>query len=227
MAQTRLHAIENEIITIVGDDIENYTHWESIPEKRSTVKARLFERCNLLNNLFQPTKKNMQRFKAVNDRLYTLTHRLFTRFAKMEQKLPLIMDSPDWDDDYHLEGWLRFIFNDAESVLNLPDDTYYGSHFALMIKTLYELHKDTGIENIESVYHGTEPLDDGQSWNEPPFYVRKEFDDIIICHAIHNLCNHKLYSIPDLLRLNDFWCEVQITAQSITNQNGIRWKPQD
>jgi len=227
MPKTRLQAIENEIIAIVGDSIENYTHWEGIPEKRERVSDLLLERWDILNRQFQPTKENIQRFKAVNNRLYTLTQQLFARFAKMEQKIPLVMDSPDWYDDYNLEGWLRFVFNDAESVLSLPDDIDYNSRFSLMIKTLYEFHQGRGIENIESVRHGIDPLDDGQSWNEPPFYRRKEFDNIIICHAVHDLCSHKHYSIPDILRLNDFWCEVQLTAQSITSQDGTRWKPQN
>lgn len=66
-------------------------------------------------------------------------------------------------------------------------------------------------------------FDDGVSWNEPPFYGHPEFDDIIICHAMHNLSGHMLYSIPDILRLNDFWAEVHLTFQSITTQDGTRY----
>ena len=55
----------------------------------------------------------------------------------------------------------------------------------------------------------------------------KEIDDIVICHAVHQLTDHQLYSIPDLLRLNDFWAEVNLTIQSITDQKGNRWKPEN
>lgn len=48
----------------------------------------------------------------------------------------------------------------------------------------------------------------------------KNYEDIR-----HQLTNHQLYSIPDLLPLNDFWAEVNLTIQSITEQNGTRYIP--
>lgn len=71
--------------------------------------------------------------------------------------------------------------------------------------------------------HST-PLDDGQSWNEYPFRDKKEFDEFIICHAVHKLTNEQLYSIPDLFRLKDFWAEIYLTVQSITAQDGTRYQ---
>ena len=45
--------------------------------------------------------------------------------------------------------------------------------------------------------------------------------DIRICYATHNLCVLKPYSVPDALLLNDFWCEVKVTYQHITDLNGF------
>ena len=41
---------------------------------------------------------------------------------------------------------------------------------------------------------------------------------------MHDICTHKYYSIPDLLRMNDFRCEVKVTHQHIVDQSGSRWK---
>ncbi len=69
-------------------------------------------------------------------------------------------------------------------------------------------------------------LDDNLSWNNDyPFIGRGEFEDINICYAVHNLTDHLGYSIPDLIRLNDFWAEVRLTVQSITEQDGTRYIP--
>ena len=121
-----------------------------------------------------------------------------------------------------MRGTLRYSFNSEKSVLKLDSDKYYRSDFMLMIKLISDLSYDTVDEDIENISINSTPLDDGQSWNEYPFAGREEFKPIIICHAIHQLTNHQLYSIPDLFRLNDFWAEVNLTIQSITEQNGTR-----
>jgi hypothetical protein len=59
--------------------------------------------------------------------------------------------------------------------------------------------------------------DDGVSWNEGELN-RKELEHICICYAMHAICVHNEYSLLDLLRLNDFWVEVQITCQHIVSQ---------
>lgn len=51
------------------------------------------------------------------------------------------------------------------------------------------------------------------------FYMsRSELEDICICHAVHDICTHKPYSIPDLLRMNDFWVEAEVTFQHFASQ---------
>ena len=215
--------IESAIIGLVGDDIDSYNLHRLSPQEIETVEELLADRKQILNEEFRPTEENMARFRAVNQRLYELTLSLHSRVKKMESKSSVINDCPDFDDDCEIEGWLHYIFDGPDSVLSLYDDNYYGSRFTLMIKTLYELYEEKGQQDIESVHPGSTPLDDGVSWNEPPYWDKPDFQDIIICHAVHDLTNHKAYSIPDLLRLNDFWCEVQVKIQSITDQKGKRW----
>jgi len=135
-------------------------------------------------------------------------------------KKDIMLDSPGFDDDYELEGTLKYVFNDETSICRLPNDDYYGSNFAIMIKTLYEVYSCSCIESIVTINEHLGPLDDGESWYEYPFNRFPEFKGFIICYAVHDLTNHKLYSIPDLLRINDFWSEVEFKAQSITDQNG-------
>lgn len=64
-------------------------------------------------------------------------------------------------------------------------------------------------------------LDDGETWAEGCL-MRPELDSICICHAVHDICTHKDYSIPDLLRMDDFFVDVCITnsARNKTEYDG-------
>ncbi len=215
-----LNAIEAQIVEIVGEDLECFPFSDLDKSDKEKVKRLLSERCAILNSMFRPTEANIAQLRKVNDELYRLSAVLNERVKRMAAKKPMLLDSPEFDDDYELEGTLKFVFNDEDSVCKLPDDAEYGSNFPLMIKTLYEVYNDSTLNSIVSANEHRGPLDDGESWNEPPFMGYPEFDDIIICYAVHDLTIHKYYSIPDLLRLNDFWSEVTFKAQSITNQSG-------
>ena len=212
--------IESQIIELVGSDIDEFNYDNLSKEQKEEVKLLLQERRDILNELFQPTEANLAQFCKLNDELYRLTMALNERVKRIVSKKDILLDSNDFDDDYELEGTLKFVFNDETSISRLPDDDYYGSNFAVMIKTLYEVYVDYGIESIVTINEHHGPLDDGVSWYEYPFNRFPEFKDFIICYAVHDLTDHKLYSIPDLLRLNDFWSEVEFKGQSITNQDG-------
>ena len=212
--------IESQIIELVGSDIDEFNYDNLSKEQKEEVKLLLQERRDILNELFQPTEANLAQFCKLNDELYRLTMALNERVKRIVSKKDILLDSNDFDDNYELEGTLKFVFNDETSISRLPDDDYYGSNFAVMIKTLYEVYVDYGIESIVTINEHHGPLDDGVSWYEYPFNRFPEFKDFIICYAVHDLTDHKLYSIPDLLRLNDFWSEVEFKVQSITNQDG-------
>lgn len=212
--------IESRIIELVGSNLELFNYDELSKVQKEEVKRLLWVRGDILNKMFQPTEANLAQFCKVNEELYRLTMALDERVKKLISKKELLFDSLDFDDDYELEGTLKFVFNDESSICHLPDDDYYGSNFAVMIKTLFEVYSHSGIESIITLNEHRGPLDDGVSWDEYPFNRFPEFKDFIIYYAVHDLTDHKLYSIPDLLRLNDFWSEVEFKVQSITNQDG-------
>ena len=56
--------------------------------------------------------------------------------------------------------------------------------------------------------HLNNTLDDGTSWDHAG-----RFRDICVCHAIYSLTSDNLFSYPDILRMNDFRCEVKVTHQ--------------
>lgn len=135
----RLAEVESKIRAIAGVDIDHSDRWTSCPDKRAKVRSLLDSRREILNEMFLPSDENVFRFKAVNERLLTLTRQLHDRIKALESRLPLVMDCPEFDDDYELEGTLRYCFNSEDSVLKLEDDCEYGSDFTLMIKLIADL----------------------------------------------------------------------------------------
>lgn len=218
-----LVGLERRIKEIAGNSPNDNDKWRREQPKFDEVRELLTRRWNLLNLMFMPSETIMARFKELNSRLEILCQQLRERILKLSQTIPVVRDS-DFDDDYELEGELRFCYDDESSVLKLDDD-HYCSDFCRMIDIIHTCNYGTYWECIERISPDSHILDDGVSWNEPPFYGRPEFDDIIICHAMHNLSDHMLYSIPDILRLNDFWAEVHLTFQSITTQDRTRYIP--
>lgn len=216
-----IEEIEAEILVISGTDYEEYNGWADNAELRNHVEALLKSRCDLLNRMFNPTTETIARFQILNNHLRNLTLQACKRLAEINA-VEYYMASPD-DDDEEVESWVRFVFNDEHSVLKLEDDDYYGSNFTLMIKVLAELYQSKGQERIIYLHNGRDCLDDGQSWMDTPFdRWEAAVRDIVICYAVHDLTNHKAYSVPDLLRLNDFRTEARITFQTIARQDGTR-----
>lgn len=56
-----------------------------------------------------------------------------------------------------------------------------------------------------------EPLvaDDGTNWNLD-YLDNQAFDKFCICHLLHSLHSHEHYSLPDILRMDDFWTDVSL-----------------
>jgi len=67
-------------------------------------------------------------------------------------------------------------------------------------------------------------LNDGTTWYESVQPAAEQLSHLCICHAIHDLSCHKPYSIPDILRMNDFCVEVKVQHQHWDEQDGSRWK---
>ena len=213
--------VETEIKQLVGSDPEliNITSL-SAPDLKK-LRELLSERQKQLNLLFPWTPVNTARIKQVNCRLGFLSASLRERVTAMQSKAKFICDNPEFDDDYEIEGTLSYNWNDSDSVLILDDDSAYGSDFNLMIAVIdsFLFNYEPVYKNILRVYPNSETIDENFSWNESPLVC----PEINICYATHYICCHSYYSIPDLLRLNDFWAEVKFVEQSITTQDGTRF----
>ena len=232
--------IEKDILGIAGDILD----YSLIIRKRLTpgqfelLDALLDLRGWALNVLFEVhcSDEEVRRFTAINDKLYAMTESMYER-ARMVNELIKIMPLHEKDDDVEVEAKLKFWEDGAPSVLEIEDDEFYGSDFTRMIVLRSIIDSDyKSYDKIERVAiypklvngklipDDTEiknDMDDGTTWAET-WLLHPKLDHLIVCHAVHDICTHKNYSIPDLLRMNTFEVSIDIKIQQIEDQDGAR-----
>ena len=196
-----LQFVEDKMLRIMDNQ-----GWMMKKELEEQVKELLSDRHFIMNKMFRlhVTEQEVTRFRDVNDHLSELTRKMFSEHVKL---LDSLKDNPissvaSWDDVV-VESKLD-VDEDAE-VLHYDDDNDYGSNFSQMIDAI------TWTEDLEirssCTTLGEEPeldlLDNSTTWAKGCLDV-PQFDGINVCYAIHDLCTHKNYSVPDLLRIRSY-----------------------
>ena len=222
--------LEADILTItrnkneVSDLVKRTT-----PSKIREVSFLLAYRCSALNTMFYDhcSDSEIKQFATINEQLYNATQHMYER-TNMAKDFLQTMPTHEKDSDVWIESKLEFWCDDASSVPKFAEDEYYGSDFSNMIAILSTIDRDFyHREGFDYIYPHSEiidgkvvvrddivnVLDDGKSWAEGDLR-HKKLSHIVICHAVHDICDHKSYSIPDLLRMNSFEVCVDIKIQS-------------
>ena len=196
-----LQFVEDKLLSTI-----DYDSWMMKKEIAEQVKELLSDRHFILGKMFRlhVTEQEVVRFREVNDHLLELTRKLFSDHAKLLDALnnnPMV--SVIGGEDVVVESKLD-VDEDAE-VLCYDDDDDYGSDFSHMIDAI-AWTEDVEIQSCHTTL-GEEPepnhLDDGCTWAEGCLDV-PQFKGIGVCYAVHDLCTHKNYSVPDLLRIRSY-----------------------
>ena len=197
-----LQFVEDKILRIIMSS----KGWMMVKELENEVDDLLSERHFIMNKMFRlhVTEQEVARFRDVNDHLLEMTRKMFREHAKLLESLKdnPILSVGSWDDVV-VESKLDV--DEGAEVLRYDDDDDYGSDFLHMIDAI------AWTENLEihSFYTilGEKPeldrLDDGSSWAEGCLDI-PQFSGIDVCYAVHDLCTHKSYSVPDLLHIRSF-----------------------
>lgn len=196
-----LKFVEEKIASTIDFD-----GWAMKKELEEQVKELLSDRHFILGKMFRlhVTEQEVVRFREVNDHLLELTRKMFGEHMKLLGSLRgnPVLSVTNWDNVV-VESELD-VDEDAK-VLRYDDDDDYGSDFTQMIDAIAW----TGDLEIHSCFttlgEESEPdhLDDSTTWAEGCLDV-PQFSDIRVCYAIHDLCTHKNYSVPDLLRIRSY-----------------------
>lgn len=199
--KAKLQFVEGKILRIL--DIRG---WMSQKELEELVKDYLLDRHVILNKMFRMhiTEREVARFREVNERITALTRQMFADHSAL-METPFVNSLEDKDPDCLVYVETKLDVDEGGKVLEFEDDADYGSNFAQMIDAI-AWTEDLEIRSCISHPEETiEPdyLDDGTSWAEGCL-VLPQFENIIVCYSIHDICVHKNYSVPDLLRIPSY-----------------------
>lgn len=244
--------LEKRILRITGDPLASgkggrkFFRWASNKNAVERVQELMSDRGFILSLLFEKhcTPSEVARLEKVNELLLDLTNRTYKRTANMARKV-LSTPREELDDDLTVEGKLVPEFDLTSSVLRLEDDAYYGSDFARMAAILQETEEyQPGMADVRCYLNQIEnytpattdeqlgcanTMDDGTTWGEAWLRI-PPLEHITICYALHALVTHMNWSIPDVLRINDYKIEVTLTVQQFSDQNRNRlwwWRKYD
>lgn len=221
--KTRVQEIESEIRSVVGAE-PGWIDMTALDKHKDELNCLLEDRKILLDWMFCETPEEVERMRIVNQRLFDLTNRLRVKMADVAEHL-VSRDRDDFDDDYEVEGTLRFSYNGDDSVLAYLGDEVYGSDFRIMINVRDWLKVDNRSNQLELLCKYNESresilasgnLDDGQSWVHD---MAGCFDGIVICHTTMLFNRDFGFPVADLLHLNDFWNEVHVRYQNFATQD--------
>ncbi len=230
----RLLTIETDIKTIIGPRKEKDWVDVSVGIDREKLGDLLRSRRYCLDMLFRKDPMGLEHFRKVNDYLRNLSDRVYKKGAKIYRQYLTSGIDEEFDDDFMIDADVRFVYNGEKSIAKIGDEEYYGSDFNYMMNVIYDLCADlplAGASFSKSFRQTDSPemtdkeLDfdnshDTCDWGELKIWI-PEFENIKICNAVNEICVYgNGYSVADLLRMNDFWCEVKAVYQHIRNQNG-------
>lgn len=239
-----LKKLESKILKITGDPLgpgRAFLRWAGNESRVEIVQELMSTRGYILHLLFERhcTPAEVARLEKVNTLLLDLTNRTYARTASLARKA-LSIPREDLDDDITIEGKLIPEFDLPSSVLRLEDDSYYGSDFVRMAAILQETEKyEPGMADVRCYPSQIEvftpnitdkelgcanEMDDGTTWAEAWLSI-PALQHITVCYALHALVTHMNWSIPDVLRINDYKIEVTLTVQQYSDQerNRLWW----
>ena len=212
-----LRETEFKLLNLAGDPLEYEFKAKRGGEKvKEQVRELAGDRAYILNRMFalHCSDAEVAHMERLNEYLLDMTNRMYARTADMFRYMMQMPRNPQ-DDIIEIEGKLTFWSDTDEAVLKLEEDDFYGSDFLRMIPIADGAEYDMPIRsclvycNSEAAGKSDEELgmvndlDDDETWAEG-WLCNPRLDHIVMCHAIHDLATHRTFSIPDVLRLNDF-----------------------
>ena len=195
----------------------SWLHNKAGEKVKEQVRELAGDRAYILNRMLalHCSDAEVARMERLNKYLLDMTNRMYARTTEMFRYMMQMPRNPH-DDLVEVEGKLTFWSDTDEAVLKLEDDDFYGSDFRRMIPIadgaeFYDMPVESCFAYCDSNAEGksekelglVNELDDGETWAEG-WLRNPKLDHIVMCHAIHDLATHRAFSIPDVLRLNDF-----------------------
>jgi hypothetical protein len=183
----------------------------------------LQKRKSLLDERFEFTPKNVENIIRVNNILTENSLKVLEKAKKLQEELSAKSD--DFAEDFEIEGTVQVSYNGNNSLIDFDpehdESCDSGRHH---IAELIDFASSFDNNSREDLFYchffktgeaHSYPLfiEEGEYWDYD-FQTQSEFKNIRFCWAFHNLAEHSLYAMQDIVRINDFWNEVTVVYQN-------------
>ena len=85
--RTQVQKVEEKILAITGDNVEYNMEWTRSQRKCEQVERLIWKRKHLLDKMFVSTPEEVVRMEQVNNRLYDLTQKMYSRTEALCRKV--------------------------------------------------------------------------------------------------------------------------------------------
>ena len=204
----RVKEIENEILAIAN----NAPYADLSEDKAVYLLTLLNERKGFLDAMFVVAPEEFARMNEVNERLRELTHELHHQVADANEKAKRAF----LGKEFTVEATLKFVSTSDGAMIVRPNDDYYGSVFAKIMRVVDMLNEQGFIhpdyvdfDDSASLDKELGTLDDITTYEDwQP--GAEAFKDLNICLALHSFNAYQPYSLADILRMNKFCVTVTV-----------------
>ena len=207
----QLQKIEREIIALT----DNATTRLFSENKGAYLVSLINERKEILDAMFQATPDEVRRMDKLNDEVKVITRQMYERVAIANEDAAKVFG----DDNFEVEGRLNYNPSEAGTTLPMTNDDYYGSDFAKIHRVIDRLFEQGFLPvkcaDFVRVSDLANDLDNCKTGYEDWQPQSEKFKHINICFAIHSLNAYHPYSIPDILRMNNF--DVTVTIKKVVS----------
>lgn len=219
-----ISAPENQTAQNIEQLLKTHYHSWSKQDEDELIRFLLEKRKYMLDKTFEYTPKNIENLLRVNRILSEGSEKVKAQARKLHKAMLALNDG--FTQDFEIEGTVRVSYNGNHSLIDFDpdfdedDEAPFPSppHIMEIIDSatparfpqdLFSCHYDDRDREIDDddIY-----CDDG--WR---FTLRRdcpEFQGARCSWAFHNLADHSLYALQDIVRINDFWNEVTVIYQN-------------
>lgn len=198
----RVKEIEKEILAIAN----NAPYADLSEDKAAYLLTLLNDRKGFLDAMFVVTPEEFARVNEVNERLRELSHELHHQVAEAHEKAQRAF----LGNEFTVEATLKFVSTSDGAMIVRPNDDYYGSDFAKIMRVVDMLneqgfvHPDyVDFDDSASLDKELGTLDDITTYEDwQP--GAEAFKNLNICLALHSFNAYQPYSLADILRMNKF-----------------------
>lgn len=175
----------------------------------SSIKSLLHRRKQALDEQFTFTDENMAMLKRLDTVLRTSSLAVADKVEHIRREATEKIETDSFVEDFEMEAFIRANvdeYSDATPVdiLEIIDAVWLGNN-------LYPL----GTYPTEDQDRRLKKLDDDES----RYITNTPLDKLNFCWTFQRLIEHSPYALVDILRINEFWNEVQIRYQNFVTIN--------